>query len=263
MKVLVTGAAGFIGRHVVDGLLAHEIVAHKRGDDLPKEVDAVVHCAATSPQKRVSSDQVVRDSVGFTGELLNCVKCKKFIFCSSMSAYGKIYDRDVDQGTPSSHPDVYGASKLLCERMIAASKIPALALRLPGVVGKGAARCWLADVAARIKADKLVTIYNATAIFNNVVHVDDLVEFIAHVLQLEWRRFDVSPIGAGQCFSHLSVKDVVLGLAAAMGYDEIDLQCRRSRKRSFVINSDRLIEAWGYRPCYVGDIINRYAADLQ
>jgi UDP-glucose 4-epimerase len=269
MKVLVTGAAGFIGRHVVKALEAagHEVEGIARADwDLatgpisPIDVDALVHTAATSPESGVSWNQVVRDSVTATANLVRSVTCRKIIFCSSMSAYGEIDVEEVDVSTPSINPDAYGASKLICEELIAETEIPALALRLPGIVGKGARRCWLARVAEKLLADESVPLYDPDAPFNNAVHVKSLADFIVSLIDPPMEGFYVAPIAAE---NYMSIEDVVCGLATGLGKEEPRFITQLAQKQSFTISSDALVDDFAYDPQDIHDVIEQYAEDLR
>ena len=160
MKVLVTGAGGFLGRHLAVDLARRgfAVVAACRNaappdlpnplrldlataDSLPSGIEAVVHAAATSGS--------------------------------------------VDESTPVANPDVYGMTKLLGEAMLgeAAPGMSGLALRLPAVIGPGAKRNFLAEAARKLKAGQEVSIFNPDAPFNNAVHCADLGSLIGGVLR--------------------------------------------------------------------------------
>jgi nucleoside-diphosphate-sugar epimerase len=125
MRVLVTGGAGFIGSHIVDGLIARGDavtvldnlstgnksnilkylndggIGFVQGDiriakDLAVAVDgvdAVVHCAALPSVSRSVEDPVETNSVNIDGTLNLLLQAKdsgvrKFVFSSSSSVYG-------------------------------------------------------------------------------------------------------------------------------------------------------------------------------
>lgn len=90
MKILVTGAKGFIGKHLVNRLnIKHEVYAVGRDDLIPdKEYDVVINCAAT-----IHSNEgypYYRDNVEYVEYLLDVVNFDKFIQIGSSSEYGPI-----------------------------------------------------------------------------------------------------------------------------------------------------------------------------
>ncbi len=173
MRALVTGGAGFIGSHVVDGLIAsgHAVdivdnlstgrreiahpaarlhVADLRSARLPAVFaaagpDVVVHLAAQMDIRRSVADPVFDASVNVLGTL-NLLECcrragvRRVVFASSG---GAIYGDTERIPTPEDHPErpasPYGVAKLAGERYIAAWEVltgaTAVALRYANVYG--------------------------------------------------------------------------------------------------------------------------------
>src|SRR3546814_19649887 len=99
-----------------------------------------------------------------------------------MSVHCRSDEPGLDGAAPVRDPGPYGVSKLMGESVLAASGLPAVAIRLPAVIGPGAARNWPVQVVGQIRRGDTVRIYNGEAPFHNVVHVDDLAAWVAALL---------------------------------------------------------------------------------
>jgi UDP-glucose 4-epimerase len=151
VKVLVTGASGFIGRYIVDELALHHSVemldikpAHRT--DLPfhlvnileenevrrkvKNFDAVVHLAGIPHPLNNPPEQVFRVNTIGTYNLLEACSVndiRKVVFLSSESTLGFDFASTpmapmyfpIDEEHPLQPQDAYGLSKVCCELICA------------------------------------------------------------------------------------------------------------------------------------------------
>jgi nucleoside-diphosphate-sugar epimerase len=140
-KILITGAAGRIGRHLVnalvdqgekvralvaEGTVENENVEIFYGDLLNKEsikkategVDVIYHLAAIVDYL-APKDKMFNVNVIGTKNLLEVSKAKKFIYLSSTAVMGKkLKEIPANESTPCRPSDFYGKTKLDAESLV-------------------------------------------------------------------------------------------------------------------------------------------------
>lgn len=169
MKILVTGAAGFIGRALVAALSARSDIKRVLAFDqiqldysnakvdarsgnlayapvaralMDEEIDAVFHLASlVSGGAEQNFELGMKVNFDATRDLLEAARlagtCPRFVFTSSIAVY-RGEKLDVTDATPVTPRLSYGAQKLMCEVMIEEYArrgfVDGLSLRLPTVL---------------------------------------------------------------------------------------------------------------------------------
>ena len=172
MKILVTGASGFIGRHLISTLIARgeQVVAVSRYQPAPavniewklapeldghtdwmpllSGCDAVVHLAGVAHRRVTDRNEYAvelqRVNVDATARLYAAAcECgiSRFVFVSSLAAVTSRSIGAVNAGTPPCPTNLYGQSKLAAEEALAGLEkhggIPLTVLRPPVIYGAG------------------------------------------------------------------------------------------------------------------------------
>ncbi len=289
MRVLVTGAGGFVGGHIARNLATagFDVLATARSRvvvppsdaasarrfkvlevsienqaALPRDFDVVVHAAATSPARGVSFDQVISDNVIATRRVILHaleLRAKAFVYLSSVSAFGTISSPVLDEKTPSINPDHYGAAKLIGELQLAAAArdLPSLAIRLPSVVGAGSARNWPSECMRQLRAGKPFSFFNPDSPFNNLVHVNDLADLVARAVSAPPLGHDMVVLGAS---GRITVGEVVEIVRRESGSTSA-VTSRREPRGAFVIDWSKAARTYGFMPMTVRETLRRLGRD--
>jgi nucleoside-diphosphate-sugar epimerase len=211
-------------------------------------------------------EQLAHDNIAATQNLIKLAKatsCRKIIFFSTLSVYGDIQTESVHPKTPIINPDPYGLTKQVCELLIseyvsAVDGGAGIAIRLPGIVGKGAHRIWLSNVADALLSGNHIAAYNLDSAFNNAIHVEDLASFCHSLLGKNWRGFNTVTVGAS---GFLSVQETITLMASSLGISP-KIKGIQSHKKNFTISNEHAIRIFDYEPSPISSIIKRYAQEV-
>lgn len=125
MKVLLTGATGFIGSHFIRYITSYEITpfSFQNGNISTLNLssyDAVLHLAALVHQMNgADAEEYKQVNAIHTLELAKKAKedgVKQFIFMSTVKVYGEESNSVYTEATPCHPQDAYGTSKLHAEQ---------------------------------------------------------------------------------------------------------------------------------------------------
>jgi nucleoside-diphosphate-sugar epimerase len=285
MKVLITGASGFVGGALADGLYRNhgcEVVALSRNPDsnvhsdgihrvihdltkpllLDGSIDYIVHCANVQNFRQMSSRDFIGVNLEMTKNIAEYGKnagVKGIIFASSIGLHGEIREGVVDEHTDRINPSLYGISKFLCEQLLREYQefFPEVALRLCGVVGRGDASCWPARVLIKARRGERIDIINAHRKFNNIVHTDDLTSLIHALMSRGFSGFNAFPLAS---LLPMSIRDVVSEIITAAG-SRSEICDRGVTRNSFIISNDCAMSRFGYAPNSVIMNLRKYVSE--
>ncbi|MFK8031333.1 MAG: NAD-dependent epimerase/dehydratase family protein [Gammaproteobacteria bacterium] len=196
MRIIITGAGGFVGRRLIEKLPSHDIVgidtSHSSFPDnvnvteitgdlceagtlkaaFSEGCDAVIHLA-TIPGGAAEQNPALAKKINIDATM-KCIdyaaslgSCPRFIFASSIAVFGDTLPNTIDDNSPTVPKMLYGGHKLMMEQWIATltrrGVIDGISLRLSGVVARpkgpsGMKSAYLSDVFHDIKANKKNTI---------------------------------------------------------------------------------------------------------
>lgn len=275
MKILLTGAGGFAGNHLLENLVkqGHEVVGLYRkkrpvlseqneikslllmqkdlGDsllDIPS-CEIIIHTAAAHPSNipMPSTDDYLHSNIYAMNNLAKYAKysnARLFIYLSSISIYGNVTSTFVKEDTPINVPSMYGLSKYVGEKILQEHEkhFPSVCIRLPGLVGKGNFNPWLGTVLKKALANEKIPVYNPDALFNNSVHLSELNQFIDFLLVKDFKKFNVFNLAASEPIKIKEVVETVVSLTNSKS----DILESDLFKTSFYICIDKVNRILGF-----------------
>ncbi len=218
MKILVTGAGGFIGRHVLEELQkrtdVQDIVAltsksipgiccissenYRFGQNYLLEnacddADAVLHMGAFIPKCSAEADclEKTTENILSTQKMLsaNFPKLKVFVYLSTLDVY-KNTGNVITEQTPAEPATMYGWSKLYCEKMIQNHfqnrNTVCQILRIGHVYGEGeeAYRKAMPVMIEKALRNDTIQIYGSGTAVRTYIYVKDAAKAVVNALYL-------------------------------------------------------------------------------
>lgn len=251
-RLLVTGGAGFVGRHLTDALVAgNDVVvvddcSNGERDAVPDgatfvegdltdratvaavltpDFDAVVHLAAASKLVDTARPrEQFEDNAAITYNLLERmdeVDVSKIAFTSSSTVYGEAPRPTPEDYAPLEPISVYGATKLAEESLLSTYAhthgFTVWNFRFANVVGAGLRGAVIPDFVEKLRADPdVLEILGDGRQEKSYLHVTDCVDAMVHVIQAAEEAMNTYNLGSRTTTSVTRIADIV---SAELGID--------------------------------------------
>ena len=253
----VTGADGFLGRHVVTELRLRnwrvDCIDRRRGKELSEDnlmeleqwPDAVVHLAGNSLISRsiTHPGEDYRDSVSAT-ELL----CKflqdmgsgaRVVFTSSAAVYGE--SKSTEEAQPLRPVSPYGEHKAICERVLVQSGLAVNIVRPFSVYGPGLLKQLPYELANRVlTGESPIVLGGSGQEVRDFTYVFDLVKIICDIATGKKYAPPVMNIGTGVPTSVREFAEVMVNVLERGTHIKFDGIKRKGNPARMCANVERM-----------------------
>ena len=252
---------------ITQGLPANELVALELENEstftnIVGGFDSFVHIASMNEG---SAEALLKTTGLGMIYLINRSKhlnIQRLVHISSMSIHGKVLTEVVDENTSVRHAVPVGAAKWAAECFISneRSSIEALSIRSPAIAGPSANRHFLAKIyLSMVRGPGKISVANPDHLFNNIVHEDEIADFINTLLDAESLPiYRAVPIGSTDPIPLREIIDLMVKATKYKG----QINWVEPKSLPFRIDSTGAIEL-GYKPITTLETINRWMDDAK
>lgn len=219
MKVILFSPNGYVGSNIKERLdndndiELTEITRESNLDIIGGSYDILIYSASITSARNADAEQYIKDNALCAVKMVNFCKkhlVKRIIYLSSDEIYGRLWTNQVTELVEMHSPNIYGITKYLAEKVIMESGISYYILRLPGIVGRKWGNNFLYRLIDSISRNETVYVYQADKDFNNIVEVDDLIDFIIKLMyRKDYLNSEVFLLGNSKMITMRNLADYV------------------------------------------------------
>lgn len=269
MKILLTGAAGFIGRHALERLerehdvypvvrrppdesrdwIVQDLVQPLDRTQLPRRVDAVVHLAQSRRYREFpqGAQDVYAVNVDSTFRLLEYARAagaQSFVLASTGGIYGYSYETLVET-SPANPLNFYLTSKHIAESLVAnyQSFFRTVLFRFFFVYGAGQEGMLVPTLLDKVRKGDQISIAGRPGQRINPINVVDAVDAFAPALALE--RSDVFNVAGDEI---VSIRELVAVIEEATGEGAHVRHIDPEHEGDLVADNTRMKDVLGVHP---------------
>lgn len=301
MKILVTGASGFIGQHIVPQLnKKHEVIIFESDlldfknvyqEVLDSQCDQIIHLAARTEVEKSFYEPTVFSNINYIGteNLVNAASeltnLKNFLFASTMEVYGwqpvsdEIQNGNIpdlipafDETTEANPNAPYAVAKHACEKYLQyahrSKKLPFTALRQTNTYGRKDNNFFVVEQIISQMLDNPTDVYlGYSTPYRNFLYIEDLIELWCLLVD------KYNDINNGQIFTigpdnAVSISDLAEMIAKKLNWNGT-IHWNSKPKRDGEIwllnsNNKKITEYTGWKPkTKLSDGLDKTIRDLQ
>lgn len=271
MKILLTGASGFIGSHILIGLIktfGRESIVCLTSKEIPNiscviyrsykefglnkdcfdDITHIIHAGAFTPKDSVSANDIELcfSNIEYLKELLSfkLINLSKFVNLSTLDIYA-FTTGVISENSRIKPISLYGSSKLYCEDMVKAfsdkNSTDYINLRIGHVYGPGEEKYQkvLPISIQRILEGKSVELFGDGKELRSFIFIDDVVESIVSSIKALATNVDINVVSGVS----ISIKDLLSKLIEISGTStELVKKDSNHKKRDLVFNNSLLLK---------------------